>query len=507
MKQFIQIAFITILIHSPHLLLWAQPNVVLILADDMGYGDVACYNPQSKISTPNMDRLAAAGMRFTDAHSPSSVCTPSRYGILTGRYSWRTDLKRGVFFNYEHPLIETNRMTIASMLQDKGYRTACIGKWHLGLGWKSKEGVDFDFDKPWPWRGGSIERKEESKIDFTQPLSGGPVDLGFDYFFGSSTCPTCNTPYCFIEQDRIVNQPSIYYEGQYLEQRDGYRSPDWKETEVDPRFTQKSIDFIKQASGKSEPFFLYLSSSTPHEPCEEAVVPEFVRGVSKAGARGDMVALFDWMVGEIMQTLEDNGLFDNTIIVVTSDNGAKAGDYNRYTYGHKSCGDWRGFKGGIWEGGHRVPLIVSWPNQIPAGSTSNQLVGLQDLMATIAEVMDISLPPNAGEDSHSFLPELTGQPSQQPRKDLIHHSAMGVFAIRSENWKLILDSDGSGDYGRGIHRNEGTPPDPSSKGQFYDLNDDPFELYNLIDKEPQKAQELLALLTQYQTQDRSVDRK
>ena len=204
-------------------------------------------------------------------------------------------------------------MTIASMLQKKGYRTACIGKWHLGLGWRAKEGSNFDFDKPWPWPGGTMPREEESKIDFAQPVLGGPVELGFDYFFGSSACPTCNTPYCFIEQDKIVNQPNLYYEGQYLEQRNGYRSPDWEETEVDPRFTHKAIDFIKQVAGNSEPFFLYLSSSSPHEPCEEAVVPEFMRGASKAGARGDMVALFDWMVGEIMQTLEDNGLFDNTI--------------------------------------------------------------------------------------------------------------------------------------------------------------------------------------------------
>ncbi len=496
---------ILILINGICLSLISQPNIVLIVADDMGYGDVGCYNPQSKIPTPNMDRLAEIGIKFTDAHSPSSVCTPSRYGILTGRYAWRTDLKRGVFFNYERPLIEPTRLTIASALQKIGYATACIGKWHLGLGWQEKRGTDFDFDKPWPWPGGTMPKEEESKIDFSQPFFGGPTELGFDYFFGSSSCPTCNPPYCYVEKDKVLNQPSEYYQGKYLEQRDGYRSPEWKEDKVDPTFTQKAIEFINKATDENKPFFLYLPSSTPHEPCEEDVIPEFMRGVSDAGARGDMVALFDWMVGQIMHTLKEKGLFDNTLLIVTSDNGAKPGDYNRYTYGHKSCGDWRGWKGGIWEGGHRVPLIVSWPQKIPKGSTNTQLIGLQDIPGTIAEVMDITLPSNAAEDSHSFYSELKGEQNLNPRKDLIHHSAMGVFAIRSGNWKLIVDTDGSGDYGRGVHGNSGTPPEPREKGQLYNLVDDPFESYNLIDKEPEKAQELKMLLAHYQKEGRSVD--
>ncbi len=505
-KAVLSALFLVFIGSTPGLIL-AQPNIVVVLADDLGYGDVGSYNAQSKIPTPNMDKLAGLGMLFTDAHSSSSVCTPSRYGILTGRYSWRTNLKRGVFFNYERPLIEKTRLTIASMLQEKGFRTACIGKWHLGLGWESKEGADFDFNKPWPWPGGTMPREEESKIDFSKPVFGGPVELGFDHFFGSSTCPTCNTPYCYIEQDKIVTEPNQYYEGQFLEQRDGYRSPDWVEREVDPLFTQKAIDFIQDQAADSEPFFLYLSSSTPHEPCEEAVVPEFMRGASDAGARGDMVALFDWMVGQIMNALEENGLFDNTLLVVTSDNGAKPGDYNRYTYGHKSCGDLRGYKGGIWEGGHRVPLIVSWPERIGAGSVSNQLVGLQDIMATVAESVEYSIPSDMAEDSQSFLPELLRTKSKDLRSDLINHSAMGVFAIRSENWKLIVDSDNSGDGGRGVHGNGGTPPDPSAKSQLYNLADDPSETYNLIEKEPQKAQELRTLLMRHQEQGWSVSRE
>jgi len=489
-----------------NIFVYAQPNVVIILADDMGYGDVGSYNPQSKIPTPNMDRLAASGIRFTDAHSPSSVCTPSRYGVLTGRYAWRTPLKRGVFFNYERPLIEPERLTIAAMLKAKGYATAAVGKWHLGLGWETKKGDDFDFKKPYPWPGGTLPLSEESKIDFSQPFFGGPLELGFDYFFGSSACATCNPPYCYVEANRVLNQPSEYYEGEYMEQRDGYRSPGWEEKEADPMFTEKSIGFIEKAVDDDKPFFLYLSTSAPHEPCEEDVVPEFIRGASKAGARGDMVALVDWMVGEIAKTLEQKGVLDNTLLIVTSDNGAKPGDYNRYTYGHKASGDLRGFKGGIWEGGHRVPMIVSWPQQINAGAVSYEIVGLQDIMATVAEISGISLPSDAAEDSYSFLAQLKNAEAKG-RSDLIHHSAMGVFSIRKENWKLIVDTDGSGDSGRGAHRQHGSPPDPTSKGQLYDLENDPYEVYNLIDKEPVKAKEFRELLNQYQGAGRSVNHK
>ena len=474
------------------------PNIVFILADDMGYGDVGVYNPQSKIPTPHMDALASEGMRFTDAHSASTVCTPSRYGILTGRYCWRTPLKRAVFFNYEPPLIETSRETVASMLKAKGYRTAALGKWHLGMGWSSKPGQSFNFNRPFPWPGGTLPREEEDKIDFTVPIKGGPTELGFDVFYGSATCSTCNVPYGLINGNRFVEQPTEYYEGRYLEQRSGYKAPSWDDAQADPITTEQTVKFIHESAAAGEPFFAYVAASAPHEPCETAVIPEFMHGASEAGPRGDMVALVDWMVGEIVEALEEAGVADNTLLIVTSDNGPKPGSYNRYTYGHKAAGEWRGFKGGIWEGGHRVPLIVRWPGKVAENSVSDQLVGLQDFMATAADALDVELPDDA-EDSISFLPALTQSGEDaEVREDLIHHSTNGVFSMRRGDWKLIIDCDNSGDGGRGVHGNRGTRPDPELKSQLYNLADDPFELYNLIDDEPEVAGELRRLAETYQ---------
>lgn len=484
------------------------PNIIVILADDMGYGDLGCYNPQSKIPTPNMDKLARQGIRFTDAHSGASVCTPSRYSLITGRYAWRTALTKQVFYNYEPPLIEPSRMTIASLLKQQGYRTAAVGKWHIGLGWPLKPGTSFNMQKPLPWPGGTLPRQEEEKIDFKAPITGGPTELGFDYFFGSNACPTCNTPYCYIENNRVVEQPTAYYAGKYLEQRGGFRSADFDEKTVDSLYTAKAIQFIEQSTKSRSPFFLYLAASAPHEPAEEEVVPAFLRNKSKAGPRGDLVAYFDWMVGKIMAALQKTGADKNTLLIVTSDNGPKPGNFNRVTYGHKAAGDWRGFKGSVWEGGHRVPLIVRWPGKVKAGTVSEQLIGLQDLMATFAALHGVTLPDDAGEDSISFLDALL-KPSgsgKQGRSDIIFHSTNGVFSIRKGPWKLIPDCDNSGDGGRGVHGNNGTGPDTTLASQLYHLENDPFELYNLAKRNAPMEQELRNLLTRYQQEGRSRPR-
>lgn len=483
-----------------------KPNIVFILADDLGYGDLTCYNQQSKIRTPHIDRLARQGIRFTDAHSASSVCTPSRYAALTGRYAWRTALKNQVFYNYEPPLIEAERMTIARMLKNEGYRTAAIGKWHLGLEWRTKPGQHFNFMKPFPWPGGTLPMEEEKKIDFTAPVKGGPVELGFDYFFGTSACATCNTPYCYIENDRIVSQPTEYFKGRYLEQRGGFRSPEFQEATVDSIFTVKAMDFIVKSKKDKKPFFLYLAASAPHEPAEEDVVPAFLRGKSEAGPRGDLVVYFDWMVGKIMESLQKAGVSKNTIVIVTSDNGAKPGNYNRITHDHKSNGNLRGFKGGIWEGGHRIPFIVRLPAGSRKGATSSHFIGLQDIMSTIADLLGIELPGDSAEDSISFLYALSDEGKSEKkngRKDIVFHSTSGVFAIREGDWKLIVDCDNSGDGGRGVHGNEGTGPKSSMKGQLYNLADDPYELFNLIDKNKEKELALRELLMRYREQGRS----
>lgn len=476
-----------------------KPNIIFIMADDMGYGDVGCFNPQSKIPTPNMDRLASEGICFTDVHSPSAVCTPSRYGVLTGRYCWRTSLKNGVLYNYEPPLIEPDRMTVASLLKQSGYRTACIGKWHLGLRWRAKEGEHFDFDRPLPWPGGSLPREEEEKIDFTKPVTGGPRELGFDYFFGTGACSTCNPPYCFIENEHTVGIPDVYMKARLSDERNGFMVPDWDHAKVDMTYTEKAVAFIEDCSGQEDPFFLYLTASAPHEPCADEATPEFARGTSQAGPRGDLVVLFDWMVGRIAEAIDRTGIADNTLFIVTSDNGALPGCFGR-TYGHKSCGDWRGYKGHIWEGGHREPFMARWPGTIVPGSECDHLVGLQDLIATAADIVGYELPDNAAEDSVSFLPSLLDPTANNGgRGDLIHHSLLGVFSIRQGKWKLIVDCDNSGDVGRGNHGGRGTGPRKDMKGQLYDLENDPHEVYNLIDYRSDKAGELRNLYETYRS--------
>ena len=492
-----------------------RPNIIFIMADDMGYGDVGCYNPNTKIPTPNMDRLAAQGVRFTDAHSPSTVCTPSRYGVLTGRYCWRSRLKRSVLFGYEPPLIEKERLTVASMLKDVGYHTAAVGKWHVGLGYSTKPGKQIDFDAPLPWP--EATREEEESIDFTKPLKGGPTELGFDYFFGTSGCSTAQPPYGFIENDRFIEPPSVYRaERLWLSRRPGMTSIDWEDSEPDPIFARKAVQYIEERATKKKPFFLYLCPSSPHDPCVDEVVPEFAKNTSNAGPRGDMVWLVDWMVGEVMDALDRTGAADNTLILVTSDNGALPGDlmpepraidaamvdgeleapwimetervnlaFN--LYGHKSCGDWRGYKGHIWEGGHREPLIARWPGKTKPDTVCDNLVGLTDLLATCAAINNIPLTQGTPEDSVNILPLLLGEQVAEPvRSDLIHHSGAGFFSIRQGPWKCVFDTKGHGWFS--------SPPVAGSPGQLYNIEDDPTERHDLWNERPDVVTSLANLL-------------
>ena len=483
------------------------PNIVYLMADDMGYGDPGCYNPQSRIPTPNMDRLAAEGIRFTDAHSPSAVCTPTRYGVLTGRYCWRSSLKHQVLYSYEPSLIEKNRLTVAGMLKTVGYDTACIGKWHLGLGYSARPGEWVDFGRPLPWP--SVGRPLEEKIDFTQPLRDGPVDLGFDYFYGTSGCATAQPPYGFIENDHFVDIPSVYHEVPVLTSRPGMMALGWDHKDVDPVFCREAVRYIEDQAHNDTPFFLYLNPSAPHEPCVESVVPEFARGKSGAGPRGDLVWLVDWMVGKIMDALDATGQADSTLFIMTSDNGALPGDrvilesgkqaYNRYD--HKSCGDWRGYKSHIWDGGHREPLIIRWPGVVQPGAVSDELICLTDLMATSAAIVEYDLPDDAGEDSYNILPALTGDTGKASmRESVIHHSCFGVFSIRQDAWKLILETQGSG----GWPPPSGGGPEMGAPGQLYNLREDPQETTNLWDHRIDVVKRLIELLKTYKEGGRSV---
>jgi arylsulfatase A-like enzyme len=479
-----------------------RPNIVFIMADDMGYGDLGCYGA-IKIPTPHIDRLAEEGMRFTDAHASSAVCTPSRYSVLTGRYCWRTRRKRGVGRGLSLPLIDPARMTVASLPQGHGYATAAIGKWHLGLEWRVKEDylrrdqrrIDhFDprlFD---PERA----RQDPGCIDYEKPIIGGPTDLGFDYFFGIAGSLDM-APYCFIENDRTVGIPRVEKDPLNPQQVKGLMTPGWRDDEVDVRFAEQAVAFIERchAEDPGQPLFLYLTPSAPHRPC---VPPAFLEGSSQAGPRGDMVAVVDWVVGEVMETLERLDLADDTLVVVTSDNGAQLADVDGKTYGHRSCGDLRGRKADIWDGGHRVPFIARWPDRIPPGSTVEAVVSLSDLLATCAEMVGETVPANAGEDSVSLLPFLLEEGDISPaRQAIVHHSVFGMFALREARWKLI--------FGRGSGGNtepRSVDPAPGEPlGQLYDMVADASETNNVWLEQPDLVDRMTRLFNRYRRQGHS----
>ena len=455
-----------------------KPNIVYIMADDMGYGDVGCYGA-TKIPTPNMDRLAEQGIKFLDAHSPSAVCTPSRYSVITGRYCWRTRLKEWVLRGFDEPLIEPERMTIASMLKQQGYATAAVGKWHVGLHWETKDGTT-------PMLNGF-------NVDYSERISGGPRELGFDYFFGIAGSLDMR-PYCFIENEHVVGTPPVEKNPYNPPQGEGLMSPGWRDEDVDPAFTQKAVDFLDQHHKKSkdQPFFLYMTPSAPHRPC---VPPDFIKGKSEAGPRGDMVVMVDWVVGEITKKLEQLDAVDNTLIIVTSDNGACLTDYDSEDdYGHKSCGNWRGQKADIWEGGHRIPFIARWPKNIPAGKESDEVICLIDMFATCAELLDVTLPEDVAEDSFNILPALLDQNVKSPvRPPVVHHSCWGMFALRDQNHKLIA---GRGSGGNSEPVREYLDPN-NPKGQLYDMMNDPAESNNRWLEDGEVVAQLSGILREY----------
>jgi arylsulfatase A len=443
-------------------------NIVLILADDLGYGDLSVYNPSSKIPTPNLNQLATQGMRFTDAHSPSSVCTPTRYGILTGRYAWRTRLKQGVLDGYSPSLIEKDRVTLASLLRRQGYRTVGIGKWHLGLG-------------------------DGEKTDYSQPLRPGPNAAGFDEFFGipaSLDMP----PYLFFENERVVEAPSSSIAASEMRRkggggfwRAGAIAPNFKHEAVLPTLSERAVSFIGQQSTE-KPFFLYLPLTAPHTPWMPTA--EF-RGKTGVDYYGDFVAQVDDTVGRVLKALEESGLTGNTLVIFTSDNGAHWLPEDIAKWGHRANGNLRGQKADIWEGGHRIPLIVRWPGAIKPGSRSDQLVCLTDLMATIASLTGAALLEDAGEDSLDFSSVLLGHKSRTGLRDtIVHHSADGTFAIRQGHWKLAM---ALGSRGFSLPKEE-LPKAGEAEGQLYNLRDDPQEEHNLWLREPKIVARLTALL-------------
>jgi len=445
------------------------PNVVYILADDMGWGDIDVFNPHSAVPTPVMNGFAQQAMRFTDMHASSAVCTPSRYSILTGRYCWRSQLKKGVLGGYAPNLIEEGRMTVPSMLKKEGYYTAGVGKWHLGLG-------------------------NEQRTDYTKPLVPGPVSHGFDYFYGIPASLDM-APYLYFENDHVVEQATINDPGSASPRgvtwRAGLRAPDFDISQVLPTLTDKAVDLIRQrAANPQKPFFLYFAMPSPHTPW--VPLPQY-RGKSGAGDYGDYVAEVDAMVGRVLDAIKKGGLEQDTIVVVTSDNGANWGPQDIERYPHRSNAAWRGEKADVWEAGHRIPFMVRWPGHIAANSVSDETASLTDLMATMAALLEISLPPDAGEDSFNDLPIWLGEKHKPVRETIIDHSNGGTFTIREGDWKLELGL-GSGGFSLPIN----VEPVPGGvQGQLYNLKDDPYEVYNLWAIRPDIVDHLTKLLNQY----------
>ena len=478
------------------------PNIVYILADDMGYGDLACQNPDSKIPTPNLDRLVSEGIRFTDAHSPSAVCSPTRYGILTGRYCWRTRLKNSVLWPWDKPLIDAGRLTVGKLMKAHGYDTACIGKWHLGLDWPTTDG------KEPVGIGKTNVANSGSNVDFKKPITNGPTTRGFDYYFGTAV-PNF-PPYCFIENELTVGIPA----GKKPDDMFGSPGPildGWKLEEILPGLERKAVEYIDAKGGRvnnssfrqtaGKPFFLYVPLTAPHTPIAPA---RQFKGKSKAGAYGDFICQVDHVAGRVIDALKRNGFADNTLVIFTSDNGSPGRDGTNMNgktnsvrrFGHNPSYIYRGIKADAWDGGHRVPFIARWPGRIKPGSVSDETICHVDLMATCAAILGYELPPNAGEDSYNILPALSGNELVESiREATIHHSGNGMFAIRQGKWKLILGRGSGGWSGRG------RPEDPPV--QLYDMSVDVSERINLCNEHPDIVEGLTKLLRKYKQQGHS----
>ena len=465
-----------------------KPNVIFILADDMGYGDVSAFNERCGFRTENLDQLASEGMCFTDAHAASAVCTPSRYSILTGRYPWRSILKKDVLQGYDRPLIERGRRTVAQMFQGEGYRTACIGKWHLGLDWTLKDPED------------------KYSVDFEKPVCGGPTSLGFDYFYGISASLDM-PPYVYLENDRVTAPPdreeSNWWDkgNSYNKQifRPGPVGSDFHHEEVFNRMLDRTMETLE--AWKNEPFFLYVPLTAPHTP----ILPtaEFA-GRSGTTEYGDFVLMCDDAVGRVNRWLKENHLEEDTILIFTSDNGCspRANYPELAQYFHNPSYIFRGTKFDIFEGGHRVPMIVKWKGRVKAGSVCGRMTGLIDFYATAARILGVSLSQSEAEDSESALPLWLGDESANRRKFLVLHSVNGSLSIRDETWKLILCPDSGG-------KSAPVPRDVPSHfpaRQLYRMDGDVRERYNRIYEEPEVERRLLEALNGYMEKGFSAER-
>lgn len=464
-----------------------KPNLIYILADDMGYGDISAFNENCGFITPNFDEMAKNGVSFTDAHATSAVCTPSRYGILTGRYNWRSWLKSAVLGGYSKPLIEEGRETVASILRDHGYRTAIIGKWHLGMEFAREEGFE---ELP--------QHAACDHVDYTGKINRSPVTNGFDYYYGISASLDM-PPYIYIENDHFTACPDHETEGTGMGFfRKGPTAPDFVHEEVLDHLTDKVLE--KMEEYKEEPFFLYFPMPAPHTP----ILPsKKFQGKSGTNEYGDFVLHCDDVVGRINRKLKELGLYENTIVVYTSDNGCSpAANYPELLEkGHNPSYVFRGTKADIYEGGHRIPLIVQWPDQMPKGKFCDRTVCLCDLMATMADYLDITLDEKTGVDSVSNLSLWMNPDGEEVRKDLVHQSIDGSLSIRKGNFKLEM-CPGSGGWS---DPKPGEESADAPRFQLYDLSKDIGETKNVIEDYPEVVKELKATLKSHILRGRSTE--
>jgi arylsulfatase A len=480
-----------------------KPNILVLYADDLGFGDLGCYNENSKIPTPHLNRLASEGMRFTDGHSSSGVCTPSRYALLTGRHHWRDF--HGIVNAFGGSVFRPERLTLPEMLQQNGYHTAAIGKWHLGWDWDA-------IRKPGAKRNGDGRNAAwgPEAFDWSQSIPDGPLAHGFDHYFGDTVINF--PPYCWIEDDHVVRPPNMMMdtskwkaikEGNW-ECRPGPMIDDWDPYQNIPTTTQRGVEFIEAQAKTDEPFFLYFAFPSPHAP----IIPndEF-DGKSQAGPYGDFVVETDHACGRLLQALETSGQADNTIVVFTADNGPEHYAYARdANFAHWSAEPLRGLKRDIYEGGHHVPYMIKWPGVTTGGSVSNALVSQIDLMATFADILGVELPNDAAEDSHNLAPLLRGEvPSV--RNTHVHNTNKNQYAIRHGDWLLIDAKTGYVSARNAAwEQRHNYPADDGHAVELYNLNDDLGQRHNLADKHPQKIAELKSLLSKIREQGYSSPR-
>ena len=457
------------------------PNVIFILADDMGYGDVRALNPNSGTPTKNIDHLVNDGMHFTDAHSNAAVCTPTRYGLLTGRYAFRTRLKSGVLVGYDPPLLAPDRLTLGGLFSAANYNTACIGKWHLGLDWPKKN-VAIPLLEGSQW-----DDPNTKNVDYNGHIGGGPTERGFDYSYIIPSSLDI-APYCYISNGKLTKPMT-----DKIQMENSQRGVFWRTSDLQQDFklertlehlTSKALDYIdEQAKDEENPFFLYFPLTAPHTPW---LPNEAARGKSEAGVYGDFVVQVDQTVGAIMQKLKDLGIEEETLIVFTSDNGAHWTPADKTKFAHRANHIFSGMKSDVWEGGHRVPFIVRWPGQVKPASKSDEIVSMTDMMATFAGLTNQLV---KTEDSNNILNLLLNKDGFLPREYTIQHSINGTFAVRKGKWKLI-DAKGSGGWSYNGN-------DAEHDLQLYDLSQDIKEQHNLVSEHPELVKELKEVIDEY----------